>query len=205
MCHTHPKNSEIIMSSRKERSQAPLHFYTKAQNARFCAYAISHLDKPLLFSLAASSDYYDDVQIATREGFMREASISLELIIKAVIAQKNENTRRDNQKKVSNVPQTHDVLQLWQMAGLETLSEDDQYRLAIVKRSLNWSSRYAAPKNDKGYTNEKKEIAPYMQVTHEFESGLRIKKGYPFGFSEFDALYQIANDKFWQLRSQMDK
>jgi hypothetical protein len=79
-----------MISVYEQRRRAPLHFALRAENALKSASVLSNAD--------------------VREGFIREASIALELIVKAVIAQRLEV---GESLGVTKVPATHNVPQLW--------------------------------------------------------------------------------------------
>lgn len=88
------------LSIHEIRRRAPLHYLAKANNARFAAYILSRdLPGVSLAKEATEAGYHGTPNIALHEAFRREAAIALELIVKAVIAEKNSTkmraTRRD--------------------------------------------------------------------------------------------------------------
>jgi hypothetical protein len=118
------------------RRKAPLHFFAKADNARFVAYALWRGISAECLSLAATCSGYGGTPfVATGEAFNRESALALELIIKAVIAQKIEIGGGPKA-----VPAVHDVPVLWVKAGFPALSVDDRRRLLRVKSRLIWSA-----------------------------------------------------------------
>ena len=64
--------------------------------------------------------YGGSPSVAYGEAFRREAAIALELIIKAVIAQRM--TMRCADPAIESVPATHDLPTLWGQAGLTKLA-----------------------------------------------------------------------------------
>lgn len=137
-----------------------MHHWAKANNARYSAFVVSQIDEEQRSFLAEKVNHFDGTRVALGEAFRRESAISIELIIKAVIAQRAENARMEN-KEVPNVPMTHDVVKLWRNAKLPKLPDADQHRLVFVKSLLSWSSRYAAPKKNGAYAEEQAEFEPY--------------------------------------------
>lgn len=90
------------------RRKAPFHFLAKAENARLSAYALSHIFENSAANFASGAGYCNTPSIAFSEGFIREASIALELILKAILCIKT--------KKIP--PATHDVYELWSQTYL---------------------------------------------------------------------------------------
>ena len=108
------------------RRTAPFHFWAKADNARMSAYALSRIGDDFAAKLTADAGYNGSHNIAFYEAFSREASISMELILKAIWCVKSR----------SAPPSTHDVYQLWSDCGLLKLLDDDLYRLAKMTEIL---------------------------------------------------------------------
>lgn len=174
------------------RRRAPLHFWSKANNARFSAYLLWTVDQKSMNSIAADISYSDNTVIATAEAFRREAALALELIIKAVVAQ---NLQRGKSKPgVTGVRTTHDLPSLWVDANLPALSKSDQARLLRAKYILLWTGRYAAPKTDKEYQKMLDEEEKLEQDVSEETS--KILQRLSFNFEDFDRLYQIACASF---------
>ena len=137
---------------------------------------------------AARSGYHGTPVIATGEAFLRESALALELIVKAVIAQKIEVGGG-----AEVVPTTHDVPFLWGKAALPALAVDDRRRLLKAKSLLIWSSRYTAPKTDFQYYKEREDfeaLGPAPRLFGEF-----------LDWENFDRIYQIARREFFELRS----
>lgn len=118
---------------------------------------------------------------------MREASIAVELILKAILCVKN--------KKAP--PAKHDVYELWSEAGLKKLDDDDMYRLVLMTEILYWSGRYAAPRFDSALDKSEARFKKYER-TRKLGT-LQVKELISFGWAEFDSIYQIANRTFWEL------
>src|SRR5882672_7133531 len=106
---------EETISIGERRRRAPFHFWAKAANARFAANVIHHATDGDQSLLAESIGYTGSQSIALHEAFLREASIALELIIKAAIAQRIEiGISREG---LTSVPFSHDLVSLWSDAG----------------------------------------------------------------------------------------
>jgi hypothetical protein len=172
--------------------RAPLGFWAKADNARFVAYLLWQAVPPESLSEAISrSNYHGTPSIALHEGFRRESALAFELIVKAVIAQKIElRIAPSNVRRVSAV---HNLPRLWAEAGLPTLSNEDLRRLLIVKSLLSWSGRYAAPKTDDQFYQEKTDyeaLGPPEPLYSKM-----------WDWENFDRLYQIANGELFEMRA----
>ncbi len=102
---------EMLISIDERRRRAPLHYWSKGNNARLAARIIHDADEGAQRSSANAIGYNDNTRIALHESFLRECSIALELILKAVIAQRIEMGIA--RKKVGRVPFTHDLASLW--------------------------------------------------------------------------------------------
>ena len=170
------------------RRKAPFHFLAKADNARMSAYVLSHSDRNSVGDLAATAEYGGDCGIALGEGFRREASISLELILKAILCVKTKGTP-------SNI---HDVYELWSRAGLPELSDDDYYRLAVMTEILYWSGRYAAPNSDKNMIKPSERFKKHQKSKPL--GRLKVSAAPCLGWDQFDAIYKIAYRYFWSLK-----
>lgn len=191
-------SSDEFISIHEMRRRAPLHYVARADNARYVAFVLhSRLPADLLRELADSAGYGGSPNIAMYEGFAREAALALELIIKAVIAQKLELGVAA--VGVTTIRMTHDVLRLWEDAGLTTLSREDQALLLSAKRILIWSGRYAAPKTDADIFREE---AAYDKLFPRTNGELfRVRKDY-FDWNGFDRIYGMAANEFWDLRQK---
>jgi hypothetical protein len=178
---------DTTVSIHERRRRAPLHFWARADNARFVAYLLWREVPPECLSVAASSsDYRGTPSIAMHEGFHRESALALELIVKAVIAQRIELGIAP--AGVLRVRAVHDLPRLWEEAGLPSLSSEDQRRLLIVKSLLSWSGRYAAPKTDDQLNRER---AAYDALSPG-KPGL-LETTVTWQWDDFDRLYQVAN------------
>ena len=128
-----------------------------------------------------------DAGIAVVEAFRREASIALELIIKAHVATQIE--LGIGPKNHTKPPPIHDVVQLWNMAGLPCLSPDDEIILILVKSLLEWSGRYAAPKDDAQLKKEQDaEDAAYRKTNRN----QRFRRYPKLSWECFNRLYKIV-------------
>jgi hypothetical protein len=174
------------VSIHEMRRRAPLHYWGKASNARFAAYAIRAMDQKALKRCAEQIGYGGTPQAATSEAFFREASLTLELIIKAVIAQRIEAGLA--MRHVVRVRQIHDLVSLWSDAELPHLPPEDQHRLMLARRILLRSGRYAAPKKDDQAEREQREMTP-LEEKSPTESRLRGAKLRSLGWEDFDWLY----------------
>jgi len=186
-----------VISIHEIRRRAPLHYEAKADNARFVACMLANnISEESCSSTAMEAKYGGTPGIAIGEAFRREAALALELITKAVIAQKIELDVAP--AHVVAVRPTHDLNELWREAALPKLSNEDQRRLLLAKRILVWAGRYAAPKNDEVYEKEELEDQRLQQIRPS--AGLRFVRPVAFDWVNFDRLYQIAARDFWSLR-----
>jgi len=181
------------------RRRAPLHYEARADNARFAAYAIITLHQKAWQRCAEQIGYGGDPWTSIWQAFFREAALALELIIKAVIAQRIENGLA--MRHVVRVRPTHDLVTLWADAELPPLSLADQHRLMIARQGLVWSGRYAAPKTDDAFEKEQREMAAFREE-RAFPPPSKLKAVRPrsFDWDDFDRIYQIALQSFWVLR-----
>lgn len=174
------------------RRLAPLHFEARAANARFAAWKLWKLsDGKDTDEGKQTIGYTGSGSVALAEAWRRERSLALELIVKAVYAQRQEF---EAQPKV--VRATHDVLALWGEAGLPKLSQDDKLRLAVTYQLLQWAGRYAAPRA--GSDGQNALIDRYL-TKHHISGTLYFTRMPPFDWDEFDSLYQRASDVMWLL------
>jgi hypothetical protein len=189
-----------ILSIHERRRRAPLHFLAKADNARFIAYLLAEeLSFDCVSDAKAAVNYGGDPRMAMFEAFRREAAIALELIIKAVIAQRIES--RITPPHIVRVEPTYDVPKLWQEAKLPKVSNEDRRRLVKIKEILLWSGRYAAPRNDKqGALLDAEDEALRPRARGQ----LFIREPLLLDWGNFDRLYQIANSKSWEMRRALE-
>jgi hypothetical protein len=185
---------EHPISIHEMRRRAPLHFSAKADNARFAAYVLWTMD-PEARRRCAEQIGYDGL---LSEAFFREASLALELMIKAVIAQRIElGMAMDH---VTKVKASHDLVLLWADAELPVLSPDDLHRLMLARRNLFWSGRYAAPLRDEDFEKEREEMAPLENIPIDPTGRLKARKLRSFVWDDFDRIYQVAATSFRALR-----
>jgi hypothetical protein len=166
-----------MISVYEERRRAPLHFEGRAEGA-----------------LGAASVLWN---ANSHAGFLREASLALELIIKAVIAQRLE--LGESLGSITRVPISHNVSQLWSHAKLPKPSEADYGRLVRARVVLMWAGRYPAPNKDADGDRDDAEL-----WEHDYErppnptSLFRTPRS--FNLEDVRRIYSIANDCFWDLR-----
>ncbi len=186
----------LPISTGEMRRRSPLHHWSRADNARFAAYILAHATSEALEGHKSAIGYGGSPNIAMHEAFVREASLALELIVKAVIAIRIEG--RSGPATLVRVRTTHDVLSLWESdAGLPVQPEEDRTTLALAASFLRWAGRYAAPKDDAVYEEERRRsdmIAPPPPT-----GNLRIVRGRSISWDQFDRLYVVAAGSFWRL------
>ncbi|WP_299443844.1 hypothetical protein [uncultured Rhodospira sp.] len=172
------------------RRKAPLHFLNRARNARFSAWVIKDAQSRSLAEAIVTTSYDGSPSIALHESFLREACVSLELILKAVIARKIEK----QVVRIDAVPATHDLTLLWDKAELPGLNNEDQLTLVIGSKILYWVGRYPAPKDDRYFDeNIKKEDA--LRDYEKFGS-MRLYRPRDVTWEQFDRLFQSALSDF---------
>lgn len=188
-------------STFERRRIAPAHWWARADNARLSAATIWQLRDGGDFTSAikASIAYGGSPSIAYGEAFQREAAVALELITKAVIAQRM--TMRHADPAFESVPTTHDLPTLWGQAGLIKLGREDRYRLLRLKSVLMWSGRYATPRTEQAWERELEAFRPFQPPRDE-GGRPRIHYPIPCGWPEFDHLYQLAAQQLFTLWEQ---
>jgi hypothetical protein len=167
------------------------HWATSARKARLAAFGLWRMRDGTLLADAVKEIGYagGDEELAIMEAFRRESAVALELVIKAVIANRLIAARAD--PATAGLPATHDIPDLWAQARLPKLESDDRRRLLIFKSILMWSGRYSTPRTVEAWEKENAEfdklddppVAPNQFV---------IRKHLPMGWPEFDRLYQMA-------------
>lgn len=182
------------ISIHEMRRKAPLHFLAKADNARFAAYAMHTLTDEAASRCAGEIEYGGTPHVALQESFRREAAIALELIVKAVVAQRIESGK----SKAIKVRATHDLLDLWADAGLPKLQEDDLRVLLDAKKVLYWAGRYAAPRRDEDSIKE--EEAEDRIVSRRTGGTLAGFASIQLNWDAFSRIYLIAATEFWKAR-----
>jgi len=172
------------------------HWSSSAQKARFAAFALWRLhDKSRLDEAIRECDYPSgDASLAVTEAFDRESAVAMELIIKAVIANRLIAARANPVQ--AGVPATHDIPTLWVEAGLPALGREDQYRLLLFKSKLTWSGRYPTPRTVKAWEDESREFDKLEDPPAE-PGKIAFRKPITTGWREFDRLYQIAARQVW--------
>lgn len=179
------------------RRKAPLHFLAKADNARFVAYLLHEGTSEETLSAAAKTlPYGGTPAVAVREAFHREAALALELIVKAVIAQKLELGNAP--EHVTRVKPVHDLPGLWQDAELPKPSVDQQMLLVRARRILNWSGRYAAPRRDEQFDTDQAELDALGASL--VSDPTRAERSTLLHWDTFEPLYTTAFEAFWELR-----
>lgn len=180
------------------RRRAPLHFEVRADNARLAAKILSDAAAADPPSVVDEISYGGSHYVALHEAFRREASLALELILKAVTAQRLEVGISKLQNARPSV--THDLLRLWDEAEIGPLSREEHQTLFYGRQILEWAGRYPAPKRDDYFDKQ----ADEEESLRDYVPGLSIKIFTPFGISweNFDALYLRARSAFWMLREE---
>jgi hypothetical protein len=172
------------------RRLAPLHWWARAENARLTTFLLWQLQNDAAAkAVATECGYYGTPSIALFEAFLREAAVSLELVIKAAIAWKLKEARADPAKV--GIPATHDLPALWKQAGLPGLPREDEYRLLRFKSILMWSGRYATPRTAEAWEKEN-EVFRALEGPSERKGRLVIRQTIRCGWEDFDQLYQMA-------------
>ena len=176
-------------------------WYSKARNARFAALALAKLcDEDIALKFAKDTDCHGTPSIALYEAFSREAAISLELIIKAVIARTLELQNAD--PATIGVRPTHDLPALWNdEAKLPSVSREDQYRLLRFKTILIWAGKYPTPKTEKAW-EEERDVFKQLEGPPERHGKPVFRKAISCNAENFDRLYKIAEKKLHELMEQ---
>lgn len=171
------------------RKSAPLHYLARADNARFSAFILSRPESEFGISNADELGYGGTPRIGMHEGFLREASLALELILKAIIA----STRKSG----VGIPHTHNLPQLWSEAKLTTLEPFDNYQLFEFYVTMKWSGRYPVAKTRREYESDNDELTRLrIEAQGKSQFGLRVHSLLPTGWNEFERLYQFAFEHF---------
>ena len=171
----------------ERRSKAPLHWFKRANNARYSAFVLWKVfeDEEIIKRLAEECHYGDSPSVALDEAFLREAAVAIELIVKAVIACKK-----------LDIPNIHNLPILWEKAELPKLNKDDQLHLHYLKSVLVWSGRYPTPKKEADWHNEQRERDAILPSPTY--SGLKLSRGNMCLWPDLDRIYQIASDNFFE-------
>lgn len=180
---------DVILEINEERRRAPGHFAAKATNARLSAYVLWTASKKDQDDAVEATGYTGAPQIALHEGYLREAALALELILKAVVARRLELGIA--MRHITSVRATHDLMSLWRDAELPPLSADDQYRMFVGKTILLWAGRYGAPKSNRDVIRE--QIERERLVGRSRIDGKIVFRTNPnFDWANVDRLFQIA-------------
>ncbi|WP_250152630.1 hypothetical protein [Ancylobacter radicis] len=183
--------SEISMAER--RRQAPGHYYIRADNARYSSRVLSSLYPSSATTFARDVDFRGDPATALAAAARREMSLAIELIVKAVIAQRLENREH---LAASSVPMTHNVPVLWRQARLPELEEADQRRLHAFGVIMTWAGRYAAP--TPGGEN-KPELSYPLEPTQKL-GRRQLFRNVIISWDDFERIYQVAQAVYGQLQ-----
>ncbi|MFB9059717.1 MULTISPECIES: hypothetical protein [Sphingobium] len=167
--------------------KSPLHFWSKADNARYVAYCLWIMKEGEPIDPEPIGGELAQTRTALFEGWLRESSLALELIVKAAFAQ-GEAGKID----AKPVPSSHNVPQLWKMAGLPNLSKEEDGWLHVAYQVLQWSGRYAAP------IKGKDDLCSAVEERRPRENfgSMTALKPMRSRWESFDALYQMACASF---------
>lgn len=171
-----------------------MHFWAKADNARMAARYLSDATSASLSDAATQIGYRSSTMIAVEEAFIRESSLALELIIKAVTATKIEKGRVN----ITKVKATHRLPELWKEAQLPDLERPEKLHLLQAGIALHWAGRYAAPLNDHTYERDLADVEKLLEVDNRFKR-IKIRKPQPMTWDRFDKIYAVAESSFWSL------
>lgn len=173
-------------TSFQRRARAPNHFWGRAEDARFAAHYLWQ---------------GKEAEPALADAFRREASLALELVLKAVIAQRLENGTLA--LSPDRPPMHHNLPVLWKTAGLPDLPEGDHARLIGAKHRLYWSGRYPAPLKEADYHKEDEEAKPFRNEVGKIGSR-KLFQNWRFDWEDFDRIYRVAADIFGDLAPYID-
>ena len=179
----------MSLSTFERRKEAPLHYQARADNARLCAFLLYH-------QKGDSTHYRDSIgyggtpEIGFYEGYLREAGVALELIVKAVITVSNRKFKLEG-KTTTGMPKHHRLPELWSNAKLPNLLDPDKLRLRAFQEVLEWSGRYPTPKKEEIWDRDIQETMPPAMGT-----SILIRNSVSLGWEDFDRLYQISSDRF---------
>jgi hypothetical protein len=164
------------------------HWKSRAENARLSACFLWQFRERE--ETAGAVAVCGSPDIALYEGYLRESAVALELIVKAVIAQRM--TARGADPSIEGVPAKHDLPVLWKVAALPVLEREDHLRLLLFKSVLLWAGRYATPRSEKAWDEELKAKEPFR---NRLPGDGRIMKRTSVGWEDFDRLYKIAAEE----------
>ena len=112
---------ESLGSIRELRRRSPEHFIGKAENARFAASVLWLACSQNHGAHAEAVRYSGEPLTALHEAFLREATLSLELIVKGVIATKIKHGSA--KASVNKIRASHNITLLWQDADLPNMDK----------------------------------------------------------------------------------
>jgi hypothetical protein len=133
---------------------------------------------------------------AVLEAFWREASLALELIAKAVIAQRLEIG--EDLGGMTRVPVSHNVPRLWTDASLPSLSREDYGRLVKARVFLMWAGRYPAPNRDEDGERDDAEL--WEHAYDRLPDNSLFRRPHSFSWGDVDRIYSVANNCFFEIR-----
>jgi hypothetical protein len=154
--------------------------------------------EPLYFEMRASNAIRAArlLESAVTDAFFREASLALELIAKAVIAQRLQVG--EDLGDVTKVPANHNVPQLWTHARLPSLSREDSGRLVQARVFLMWAARYPAPNRD---ADGDRDAAELWEVAYDKgPAGSLFRTPHTFNWNDIDRIYSLAHNCFFHIR-----
>ena len=173
------------------RARAPVHFWNFASRARVCAWTLwNAIDDPPDASVIG---FRPSTAGALHHGWQRERSFALESIVKAAIA-----AQRQIAQDKRPPSKTHDVETLWGEAKLPKLNRDDKWRLRKTSQLMDWEGRYATPASLKKDRSQSLET-----LLPRHMNGWIVGSSPPFGWDEFDRLYQVAEQSFFHSQAQL--
>jgi hypothetical protein len=190
-----PIEATVLPSIHDIRRRAPMHFFAKADNARFAAFAVWSIRDSDATETAKKLGYGGMTAIALSECFLRESALALELCIKAVIARRLEVGL--DCLGLMKVPITHNVTDLWLKAKLPQLSNQQSASLAYAKLILLWAGRYAAPTDDRKYEEIFSEIDRFLPKKKLGQISLAGSPRYDF--EAFNELYKMASSALFEI------
>ncbi|WP_443970345.1 hypothetical protein [Sphingobium sp. CR28] len=172
----------------------PTEFWSKADGARYIAYCLWTLRHGQIIDPSPIGGDIEGAHTALFWGWLRESSLALELIVKAVLAQIG------YRKEVpAKIPSTHNIPQLWKMAGLHRTSEQQEYFLATAHQTLSWAARYPGPlKGAPDLFEPRESLGRRISVSVESTFSRKTR------WDTFDELYQIAQSAFIAEQGKSD-
>ena len=177
-----------IADSYEATRMSPTALWSRADGSRYVAYCIWTLRQGQTIDPEPIGGDLEGAKEALFWGWLRESSLALELILKSVLAQ----TKLD-QESAPSVPSTHNVPQLWKMAGLPKTSWQQEYFLASAYQVLSWAGRYSAPRKGTHDLFENREsIRPRIKLGRG-TTPAPVK----MDWDSFDTLYQIAQNAYF--------